>query len=194
MLRKYCLESDKDWDEGVPLVLFAARETVQESLGFSPAELVFGHVVRGPLKVLKDQFRMKESDSKMSVLTNVSTFRERLHKACTLARETLLVSQTRMKQRYDQTAKTRTLQVGDQVLVLLPVSGHTLSARFSGPYEVHKKLSETDYVIHTPDRKRQSRVCHINMLKLDHSRNNTPHHDSTNMVKPTVVSAVPVKG
>ena len=28
MLRKYCLESEKDWEEGVPLVLFAARETV----------------------------------------------------------------------------------------------------------------------------------------------------------------------
>lgn len=56
MLRKYCLESDKDWDEGVHLVLFAARETVQESLGFSPAELLFGHTVRGPMKVLKEQF------------------------------------------------------------------------------------------------------------------------------------------
>uniref|UniRef100_A0A4W5LNZ8 Gypsy retrotransposon integrase-like protein 1 n=1 Tax=Hucho hucho TaxID=62062 RepID=A0A4W5LNZ8_9TELE len=60
MLRKYCLESEKDWDEGVPLVLFAARETVQESLGFSPAELVFGHTVRGPMKVLKEQFLSQE--------------------------------------------------------------------------------------------------------------------------------------
>ncbi len=38
----------------VPLVLFAVREAVQESLGFSPAELVFGHTVRGPLKMLKE--------------------------------------------------------------------------------------------------------------------------------------------
>ncbi len=28
MLRKYCLDTGKDWDEGVPLVLFAVRETV----------------------------------------------------------------------------------------------------------------------------------------------------------------------
>ncbi|KAL1251837.1 hypothetical protein QQF64_019633 [Cirrhinus molitorella] len=35
MLRKYCLETSKDWDEGIPLVLFAVRESVQESLGFS---------------------------------------------------------------------------------------------------------------------------------------------------------------
>lgn len=50
MLRKYCLETEKHWDEGVPFVLFAAREAVQESLGFSPAELVFGHMTRSPLK------------------------------------------------------------------------------------------------------------------------------------------------
>ena len=35
MLRSYCLSTKKDWDEGVPLVLFAVRSAVQESLGFS---------------------------------------------------------------------------------------------------------------------------------------------------------------
>jgi hypothetical protein len=45
MMRTYCYQYEKDWDEGVHLVLFAARETVQESLGFSPFELVFGHTV-----------------------------------------------------------------------------------------------------------------------------------------------------
>lgn len=53
MLQKYCLDTGKDWDEGVPLVLFAVREDMKESLGFSPADLVFGHTVRGPLKMLK---------------------------------------------------------------------------------------------------------------------------------------------
>ena len=36
MLRAYGLEFDKDWDEGVHLMLFAVREMVQELLGFSP--------------------------------------------------------------------------------------------------------------------------------------------------------------
>lgn len=44
----------------MPLVLFAAREVVQESLGFSPAELVLGHKVRGPLKVFKELLVMPE--------------------------------------------------------------------------------------------------------------------------------------
>ena len=40
MIHTYCYDTEKDWDEGVHLLLFAARESVQESLGFSPFELV----------------------------------------------------------------------------------------------------------------------------------------------------------
>ena len=56
MIRSYCFDTEKDWDEGIHLLLFAVRESVQESLGFSPFELVFGHTVRGPLKLLKKNF------------------------------------------------------------------------------------------------------------------------------------------
>lgn len=45
MLRTYCLELNKDWGEGVHLLLFAAQEVVQKSLEFSPAELAFAHTV-----------------------------------------------------------------------------------------------------------------------------------------------------
>jgi len=54
MMRAYCFQKNKDQDDGIPLLLFAARESVQESLGFSPFELVFGHVPHGPLKMLKE--------------------------------------------------------------------------------------------------------------------------------------------
>ena len=56
MIRTYCFQTEKHWDEGVHLLLFASRESVQESLGFSPFELVFGHSVRGPLKLMKKSF------------------------------------------------------------------------------------------------------------------------------------------
>uniref|UniRef100_A0A3B1J0P6 Gypsy retrotransposon integrase-like protein 1 n=1 Tax=Astyanax mexicanus TaxID=7994 RepID=A0A3B1J0P6_ASTMX len=172
MLRKYCLDTGKEWDEGVPLVLFAVREAVQESLGFSPAQLVFAHSVRGPLKVLKERF-LNDTAKPQNILDYVSTFRERLHKACALAHETLSVSQERMKHFYDKRAVSREFQPGDRVMVLLPVSGSSLSAKFSGPYVVDEKLSDTDYVICTPDRKRKKRVCHVNMLKAYHTRDNS---------------------
>jgi len=54
MMRTCCLDCDNNWDKGVHLLLFAVRESIQDSLGFSPFELVFGHSVHGPLKVLKE--------------------------------------------------------------------------------------------------------------------------------------------
>ena len=45
MIRSYCFDTEKDWDDGIHLLLFAVRESVQESLGFSPFKLVFGHSV-----------------------------------------------------------------------------------------------------------------------------------------------------
>ena len=48
---------------------------------------------------------------------------------------------------------------------MLPIPGSTLQARYSGPYCVEEKLSEVNYVIKTPDRRWQHRMCHTNMLK-----------------------------
>ena len=55
MIRPYCFDTENDWDIGIQLLLFAVRDTVQESLGFSPFKLVFGHTVRGPLNLLKEK-------------------------------------------------------------------------------------------------------------------------------------------
>lgn len=92
MLRKHCHDPQKVWDNGVPLVLFAAREVVQESLGFCPAALVFGHEVRGPLTVLKEHLVIPERVVK-SIPEYVAKLKERLQLACSLARDALTSSQ-----------------------------------------------------------------------------------------------------
>uniref|UniRef100_A0AAQ4NPP7 Integrase catalytic domain-containing protein n=1 Tax=Gasterosteus aculeatus aculeatus TaxID=481459 RepID=A0AAQ4NPP7_GASAC len=135
-LRKYCTETGKEWDDGVPLVLFAVREARQDSLGFSPAELVFGHDVRGPLKMLKEEFLDRGLSAKTNVLELVSRTRERLRDACNTAKEALSLSQKKMKKRFDTKAVVRRFLPGDKVLVLFPIHGTTLSARFSGPYVI----------------------------------------------------------
>ena len=88
MIRSYCFDTEKDWDEGIHLLLFAVRESVQESLGFSPFELVFGHTVRGPLKLLKEKF-LSNDDSSLNLLQYVSDFKDRLSRACEAARTNL---------------------------------------------------------------------------------------------------------
>ena len=164
-MKKYCAETGREWDVGLPFLLMAVRESVQESLGFSPNELVFGHSVRGPLRVLRDRLLLNPNVPASNVLDYVSAFRERLHKARDFARSALAESQGKMKERYDRKSVKREFQVGDRVLLLLPMLTSSLHAKFCGPYVVEKKLSDTDYVIGTPDRRRKTRVCHINMLK-----------------------------
>ncbi len=100
----------------------------------------------------------------------MSSFHERLHSVWKLARQNLEISQSQMKSRYDKRTVQCSFEPGDQVLVLLPLPGSTLHAKFAGPYGIEEKLSETDYVVKTPDRKRKTRVCHVNMLKLYVSR------------------------
>jgi hypothetical protein len=39
MMQTFCLDSQKDRDDGICMLLFAVREAFQESLGFSPLNL-----------------------------------------------------------------------------------------------------------------------------------------------------------
>lgn len=133
MMRKFCLESGREWDKGLPLLLLAVRESVQESTGFSPAKLVFGHTVRGPLRLLKERYLSDTATPEQNVLDYVSCFRERLHKACEIAREALSASQEKMKRKFNKKSVQRKFEVGDKVLTLLPVPGSSLRQSSVGP-------------------------------------------------------------
>ena len=164
MIRMYCQDKEKDWDEGVHFLLFAARDSVQESLGFTPFELVFGHTVRGPLKLLKEKL-LTEENNPTNLLTYVSDFRNKLTTACEIARTNLESAQNCMKEKYDKNSITRNFKVGDKVLALLKIPGTPLQARYYGPYVIEKKVSDLNYVIITPDRRKKNQLCHVNMLK-----------------------------
>ena len=54
--------------------MFAARESIQETLGFSLFEMVFGHVIWGPLKMLKENWLAVYEDP-VSLLEYVTIFK-----------------------------------------------------------------------------------------------------------------------
>ena len=184
MIRSYYFDTEKDWDEGIHLLLFAVRESVQESLGFSPFELVFGHSVRGPLKLLKEKF-LSNDETPLNLLQYVSDFRNRLSRACEVARFNLKSSQGKMKARYDNHVIDRKFKPGDKVLALLPIPGRPLQARYFGPYTIDKKKSDLNYIINTPGRRKNKQMCHVNMLKEYFNR------DSSISKPITVINTVP---
>ena len=64
----------------------------------------------------------------------------------------------------------RSFKPGDKVLLFLPTPGNALHSKFMGPYVVAQKLSPLNYVVHTPDRRKDSQLVHINLMKPYHSR------------------------
>lgn len=92
-------------------------------------------------------------DTAHSILDYVSSFRERLHTACELARSSLSFAQSEMKIKYDRKALSRSCLRGDRVLVLLPVVGSCLQAKFSEIFwneAVERRLFITDDTFSSP--------------------------------------------
>ncbi len=163
LLRSYCIELKADWQDGLPWLLLAAREVVQESTGFSPNELVFAHTVRGPLSVIRDQW--VESDPPKNLISYVNGFRHRLYEAGELAKQNLQVAQKKMKQLFDRKVERREFCAGDQVLVLQPLIESPFQAKYFGPCSVVRRVSEQNYLIEMPNKRKAVEICHVNLLK-----------------------------
>ena len=184
LLRSYCVELGSDWEEGLPWLLLAIREVVQESTGFSPNELVFGHTVRGPTAVLADEWGVAEVP--VNVLDYVSGFRYRLYEARAAARHKLGKAQSKMQRLFNRKAEHRSFNVGDKVLALLPLLNSPFQAKFSGPYEIVKCLNGHNYVLGTADWRKKVQVCHINLLK--------PYFPSVPAASVGLVATAPLEG
>ena len=74
-------------------------------------------------------------------------------------------AQERQKRLYDQRARSRSLAVGEQALVLLPNPHNSLKLEWVGPYKVLRAVTPVDYEVEMPGRRKEKRVYHINLLK-----------------------------
>ncbi|XP_076031959.1 uncharacterized protein LOC143019863 [Oratosquilla oratoria] len=138
-------------------MLFAVRETVHSSKGFPPSKLLYGRQIRGPLKILKEQwYQETPQHPKQTVNQYIDQLKHRLKVVRNIALENLAASQAKMKTHFDQKAKVRTFKPGDEVLLYLPIPGAPLTHKFQGPYIVSHRLNKLNYVVLTPDRRKDS--------------------------------------
>ena len=174
MLRRMCAERPKDWDKYLPALLFAVREVPQESLGFSPFELLYGRNVRSPMAILRELWSDEVNDEQvLSTYQYVIELRERLEQTCKLARENLEKVQIKQKTYYDKRARSRKFDVGDKVLLLPPTESNKLLLQWKGPYEIVEVLNRMDYKV---DVNGVVNPYHANMLKQHVERQNVASH------------------
>lgn len=130
MLRKFVSDTGRDWDKWLPFLLFAYREVPQASTGFSPFELLYGWQVQGPLDLLRKSWEAASSQmmgkSEKGIVQYVLEMRDRLERYRKVAQEDLRQAQQAQKKWYDQHTRTRELQPGQKVLLLLPTSTNKL--------------------------------------------------------------------
>ena len=168
MLRHLCQEQPKEWDRFIPALLFAIREVPQESLKFSPFELLFGREVRGPMRILKELWTKEEmSGEKRTTFQYVVDLKSRIDSTCKLARESLEKASKRQAKYFNRKTKPRKFRVGQKVLLLVPNKRNKLQMTWKGPYVVTDKLSDRNYKVKVGGKEK---TYHANILKKYQSR------------------------
>ena len=167
MLRKLCEEKPKDWDRYVIPLLFAYREVPQDTLGFSPFELLYGRSVRGPVSILKELWTNEAVSPEVKLTYQyVTDLKDRLERTTELAKQNLLRKSDEYKHHYDKKSRKRSFKPGDKVLLLLPTSHNKLLMQWKGPFVVQEKVGINDYKITLPG---GVKTFHANLLKYYHS-------------------------
>ncbi|XP_041470756.1 uncharacterized protein LOC121420251 [Lytechinus variegatus] len=194
MLKRMCAERPSDWDRYVEPLLFAIRESPQESLGFSPFELLYGRKVRGPMAILKELWtgNVDVAETK-TTYEYVLELRNRLEETCQEAHRSLQKSATRYKKQYDKKSKVRSFVPGDKVLLLLPTDRSKLLLQWKGPFNVIAKIGASDYRI---DLNGKTKVFHINLLKKYNVRQDevsSLSHPLMTLTEPEIVATAVIE-
>jgi len=101
----------------------------------------------------------------------VINLRERIEETCALAKEQLAETQKKNQKYYNRRARTRELQQGDLVLLLLPTERNKLALSWRGPFTVVGKVGNVEYKVEMASGK--VKTFHINMLKKYYQREAT---------------------
>ena len=165
LICKVAHDNPGNWDRLLPCVLFAYRESPQETTGFAPFELVYGSVPRGPMTLVRDLWLQPSLElDKITIDQYVNDLKERISNSCKYARKKIEKQMLDSKERYDVKSKNRSLSVGDNVLLLLPLGTNKINCEWKGPFSVVSLVpgSDVNYVI---DINGKQKIYHINMLK-----------------------------
>jgi len=165
-------------------LFFAYRAVPQESLGFSPFELLYRRTVRGPLAILKDVWtRQTIAPDVKTTYQYVLDLQDRLQETCDLARHELSKAQVTQKRHYDVKARSRELKPGDKALLLLPTDNKLLM-QWKGPHKVIVRVHGNNYRIQL-----SYRMFYANMLKRYVERDGPVDEERTMMLGAAVIES-----
>ena len=151
LISKTAADHPKQWHHHLDFILWAVRESVNESLGVAPWTLVFSRLPRGPLSVLKESWENAVDEPHRLGKSTVDYMRElltKLHTAHSYAEQHGAQAQQNYVSRYNRRAREKQFAVGDSVLLLAPDSTSSrVFRRWQGPARVIEVRSPHSYII-----------------------------------------------
>ena len=131
MLRKVANDERRNWDKLIPLILFAYRDAVQESTGYTPFELACTHEVKGLLDVPKGTW-VPTAGLDEDIAKYVGQVHARMKEISEEVQKNLDMAQKQQKHWYDKRSRKRELKAGEHVLLLLPDSTSKFRRQWRG--------------------------------------------------------------
>jgi len=166
MLKHICQDNPKQWHRLLPLALWCLRESKNTTLGVSPFVMVWARNPTNPLKVIKDSW-MAENPLPMNTTKSVAEYLAELQKNIETVHEYAdahaIKKQHEYVAHYNKTATFKQMQIGQQVIVLLPDSTNKLLSRWQGPGTIVNFTAPHTYLVELE--RRQQRWLHANKLR-----------------------------
>jgi len=150
MIGKVVADSQRNWDDVLPLVMAAYRATRHESTGMTPNMLFLGLEIRAPIDLVMG-LPPDECGNQMTVDEYLVKLHDNAFKAHQVARNHLRASAERRKKNYDIGVKSEDFKVGDWVWYLYPRKYQAKSAKWQrmyvGPFLVIRYIEPINFVL-----------------------------------------------
>jgi len=166
MVSKMAADHPKIWYKYLEYVLWALREIPNETMGVLPWVMVFGHLPRGPLAVLKKSWcggKTLSLNLGKSTTDFLNDLRQKLAIAQNYAQSHSDREQHRYVTRYNLRSADKHFTVGEQVLILYKDStASRVFSRWKDPATVVEVISSYSYLVEMDGARR---VFHANHLR-----------------------------
>ena len=162
MIKTLLFNEGSHWDECIPFINMALRNTIQDTTQISPHEAIFGERARLPIEwQFVDFYKNIPSTLNEYNLKVINRLRS-IHK---FMREKMKATIQKQTDYYNKNRLYRKIDIGQNVLVRQSRSGNKMKMyQWIGPYKVIKKLGEWTYVLTNEDN--ETIVRSYNQLKV----------------------------
>jgi transposase InsO family protein len=165
IVSKLARNSPSSWHKYVNCAMWALREVPNETTGVAPFMLVFGHLPKGPLAILKEHWSGETDlplDFGKSTTEYLADLRDKLETAQSYATSHTQRAQNRYANHYNLRSKDKCSDVGDQVLILMPdTTASKTFSRWKGPATVVEKKSPQSYIVEINDARQHIHANHL---------------------------------